>query len=98
MGDIEATTYILALTAACARRSIQEVLLQSIANSASKLRASTAQHAITVVASICIVALSIATHDGLALLIPRGALSTSTLQAATAVSSVRLGLVLRAVW
>lgn len=88
---------VLALAAAAACSPVQEVLLQAIADAPSKLRARAAQHTVTVVTSVGVVALSITAHNGLALLIPRSALSASTLQSVTTIRAIGVGLVLRTV-
>jgi len=77
--------------------SVQETLLESI-TSRPKLWACTAKHAVAVVASIRIVALSVATHNSLALHISACALPTSTCKPIAAAGAVWLCLVFGAVW
>lgn len=91
------TSAVVATATAGTRRTIQEVLLQSIAHIASKLWTRAAEHAIAVVAGISVVALGIATHDCFALHISRRALPTSTAQPIAAVRAILLVLVFRAV-
>ena len=93
----ENSTYIGTLALAGTAGSVQEILLQAI-TSRSKLWACTAEHAVAVVASICIVALSVAAHDGFALHVSARALSTGTRKPVAAAGAVWLCLVFRAVW
>lgn len=97
-GDRGATTHSVGACAApSAGSAIQEVLLQTIASVAREFRTGTAHHAVGVIARVCVVALRVAAHDCLALLVAGGALSAGTLQPIPAVLTIRLRLVLRAI-
>lgn len=92
----ENTTYVLACAPSGAAGAVQEVLLQSIAPG-SKLWACTAQHAVAVVTSIRIVALSIAAHDGLALHVSARALTRRASESVATVGTIGLCLVFGAI-
>ena len=62
-------TYVLARATTDTGCAVQEILLQAVADASSKLWTSAAQHTLAVVASIRVIALSVSTHDGLALLV-----------------------------
>jgi hypothetical protein len=86
-------TYVLAGTTTSTCGTIQEVLLQTIAHTSSKLWATAAEHAVAVVASVRVVALCIASHDCLALLVTRCTLATGACQPVTTTLAIGLGLV-----
>lgn len=71
--------------------------MQAITHVASKLWARTTKHAVAVVAGICIVALSIASHDSLALHVSRRTLPTGAAQSVTTACAILLILVFWAV-
>jgi len=71
---------VTALTSTGTTCSVKEVLLDSIASS-SEFWACAADHAVAVVAGIRVVALCVATHDGLALHVSARALSGSAAEA-----------------
>jgi copper oxidase (laccase) domain-containing protein len=68
--------YVLAGTTAGTSSTIQEVLLETIANALPKFRTRATELTIAVVTSIGVVALGVTTHDCLALLIAGRTLST----------------------
>jgi hypothetical protein len=90
-------TYVTTLSSTGTTRPIQEILLQSVTAVCAELRARTAQHAVGVIARICIVGLCITAHDGLALQIPRRTLSRRTGESIATARAIILGLVFRAV-
>jgi copper oxidase (laccase) domain-containing protein len=69
-------TYVLAGTTAGTSSTIQEVLLETIANALPKFRTCATELAIAVITSIGVVALSVTSHDCLTLLIAGRTLST----------------------
>lgn len=73
------TLAIVATSTACAGCAVEEVLLETVADTSTKLGTRTTDHAVAVITGIRIVALSVAAHNGLALLITRSTLSTCTL-------------------
>jgi hypothetical protein len=89
-------TYIRAFPTAATRRPIQEILLQTIAHSRPKLRARTAQRTAERVTRISIIALRVAPHKRLALLISARAMSARTLEPTPAALSIRRRSITRA--
>jgi len=71
--------------------------LQAVANTSAEFGAGAAELAVAVVASVCVVALGVAAHDGLALLVPGCTLATGTSKSITAAITIWLGLVFRTV-
>lgn len=86
---------ILTTAASTARRTIQKVLLHTVAYVGAKIRAGAAQAASLAVASIRVVVARIATHESLALEITASTLPTRTLEPVSARLSVRGGLISR---
>lgn len=95
-GAVGAAT-VLARSSAGTGRTVQEVLLESITSVCTELRARTAEHAVAVVTSVGVIALSVATHDCLTLLVTRSTLAAGTGQATTAAFAVGLVLISGAV-
>lgn len=89
-------TYVGAVATAPARGAVEKVLLETVADSVSELRAGAADGAALAVASMRVVALCIAAHHGLALLVTARALSRGTFKSvavAAAALAIRRGLV-----
>ena len=84
----DVSTHILALAPTVARRSIEEVLLKAVADVGAKLGTRATKHAAGAVTSVGVVSLSVAAHDGLALLVSACALTAGTTQTVTAAVSV----------
>jgi hypothetical protein len=72
---------VLAGAAAAALGAVEEVLLQAVADVGTELGRAAGNNARGRVAGVCVVALSVGAHHGLALLISRRALAWSTLEA-----------------
>jgi len=89
------TTYVLAVPATTALRTIEEVLLQTKADVRSELRTCAADHATLAVARASVVALGVAAHSRLALHVATSALTGSALQALATAVAIWLGFVTR---
>ena len=88
---------VLAGAAAAALGAVEEVLLQAVADVGAELGRAAGDDARGGVAGVGVVALGVAAHDRLALLVSRRALAAGTLQAIAAVVSIRLCVVIRTV-
>lgn len=88
IGDKDGITHILASTSTTTGRSVEEVLLKTVANSSAKLGTCTAECASGAVAGISVVPGRVAAHYGLALQVSAGALPAGTFQTRTAAVSV----------
>lgn len=88
---------VLAGTSASTRGTVQEILLQAVACSSAEFRTRATELAVAVVAGIGIVALRVAAHDSLALLVSRRTLSTGAAESVATAFTVWLSLILRTV-
>lgn len=87
-GDEGDTTYVGAFPAAAAGGAVEEVLLHAIARARSERRRRARERAVLAVAGIGVVVRGIGAHQGLALHIPRCALSAGALQLSRPVATI----------